>query len=119
MGAESIKRTGKAGHSLTRLDDIAEGVLTSELSIEIAAENLREALWEPQIIPDPESPEPWGAWCWHFALDDGTKGMLTNDRRGGKRWSVWLVDDEHQTAVEDALVDVIRSAGFRAKVLYT
>lgn len=112
------QRKGKRGTVITQIKGPSGGG-ESRLSIEIDPDKLKSALWEPDVDPDPESPEPWGGWMWFFTLDDGTEVAVTNDRRGGNRWSVWVDNTKlHQDAAEKALLDVLRTAGYRPRVIY-
>jgi len=113
---QSTVLTGKtSGKTLTRIafDDCRAD--TSDETLVIGAEKLKVALGEPDIESDPESTETWGGWHWSFVLEDGTQFSLSNDRRGGANWTLWVADGTDSNKVADVLLDVIAASGFRAR----
>ena len=116
METQKIIRTGKTGLTITSLSALEAAADTSDATIVIASEDLKAALWEPEVDHSPESPEPWGGWMWGFQLTDGTQAVLTNDRRGGIRWSLWVENTSKSGHVLEALLDVISGAGFEANI---
>lgn len=109
-------RIGKTGLVITRVSALNVTPDTSDVAIVIPAADLKASLWEPEIDPSPESPEAWGGWMWAFQLADGTQALLTNDRRGGIRWSLWVDEDVDPRDALEALLDVVPGAGFSANV---
>lgn len=105
----------KSGKTITRITLNECNADTSDETLIIAADKLKAALWEPELNPDPESPEAWGGWHWSFTLEDGTHASLSNDRRGGANWTVWVVDTADTSKVVEVLLDVIAASGFRAR----
>jgi hypothetical protein len=81
---QPVVRTGSRDAKITQMLFSESTAATSCYSVEINAEKLKEALWEPEINPNPESPEPWGGWMLAFALENGHHVAITNDRRGGE-----------------------------------
>lgn len=115
MGANSV-RIGKTGLVITRVSALYVAPNTSDVAIVIPAADLKASLWEPEVDPSPESPEAWGGWMWAFQLADGTQALLSNARRGGIRWSLWVDEDVDPRNALEALLDVIAGAGFSANV---
>lgn len=109
-------RIGKAGIVIIRVSAFDVTPNTSDVAIVIPAEDLKASLWEPEVDPSPESQEAWGGWMWAFQLGNGTQALLTNDRRGGIRWSLRVDEDVDSSDALEALLDVIAGAGFRANV---
>lgn len=105
----------KTGNTITRITFDECEADTSDETIIIAAAKLKAALWEPEVNTDPESPEDWGGWHWSFKLDDGTHASLSNDRRGGANWTLWVKDAADSQRVAEVLLDVIAASGSRAR----
>ncbi|WP_439126306.1 MAG: hypothetical protein ACNJA3_28470 (plasmid) [Pseudomonas rhizophila] len=109
-------RIGKTGLVITRVAALDVTPNTSDVAIVIPAAELKASLWEPEVDPSPESQADWGGWTWAFQLGNGTQALLTNDRRGGIRWSLWVDEEVDPYDALDALLDVIAGAGFSANV---
>lgn len=109
-------RIGKTGLVITRVSALDVTPNTSDVAIVIPAADLKAALWEPEVDPSPESSETWGGWMWAFQLADGTQALLTNARRGGIRWSLWVDEDVDPRDALEAVLDVVAGAGFSANV---
>ena len=111
-----ITLTGKkSGKSITQIAFADCDADTSNETIIIAPDKLKAALWEPEVEDCPESPEDWGGWHWSFQLEDGTQAGLSNDRRGGANWTLWVTDTADTQKVLDVVLDVIATSGFRAR----